>query len=362
MSEKTRTGILEIMPEGHGFLRDLNDNFRANGETAYVSSKLIRQYKLRQGVEITGEVGKPKRPKQSPPLNSITRVFDMKPQEYGGVEDIKDRTSIDPEDPLIMDQGPKDRIGKLMDLVTPMGKGQRGMIISPPKAGKTTILKHIAKSVLKKYPDIHVYVLLIDERPEEVTDFKRALNGVPVFHSSSDRDTDEHLRIASLTMNMAARRCEVGQDVLVLIDSLTRMGRAFNKDTNSGGKTLSGGLAAGALELPRRFFGSARNIEDGGSLTIMATILVETNSRMDEVIFQEFKGTGNLDLVLSRECAERRLFPAINIRESGTRKEEKVLDEARLNAVNLMRRRTAGMKAPEALQHVMENLRALTER
>jgi transcription termination factor Rho len=237
-----------------------------------------------------------------------------------------------------------------------MGKGQRGLIVSPPKAGKTTILKHIAKAVHQNNPEVKILILLIDERPEEVTDFQRALEGVEVFYSSADQDMESHLRITSLTMNMAIREVEFGKDILILIDSLTRMGRAFNKNSYSAGKTLSGGLSVNALELPRQYFGAARNIENGGSLTIMATILVDTGSRMDEVIFQEFKGTGNLELVLSRECAERRLYPAINIRQSGTRKEHKILNEDDLEKSNYLRRRTADMKAWDALEYILNDI------
>jgi transcription termination factor Rho len=318
---------------------------------------LIRQHGLREGLLISAELGNSSKPGQSAPLSKIISCNSLPFEKYASITDIKSLTSIDAEEQLKMTRGERDYTGRLIDLLTPIGKGQRGMIISPPKAGKTTILKHIAKAVLENHPEVKVMMLLVDERPEEVTDFRRDLPGAEVFYSSADQDVENHLRITTLTMNMATRRMEFGEDVLVLIDSLTRMGRAFNKDADSGGKTLSGGLAANALELPRRFFGAARNIEHGGSLTIMATILVETGSRMDEVIFQEFKGTGNLDLVLCRECAERRLFPAINIRESGTRKEHKILSPEALKESTYLRRKMAEMKAPEALELVLEALR-----
>lgn len=356
MANQNCEGILEILPEGSGFLRNSANNFRPGADDAYVPAHLIRKFSLREGVHLSGKTGKPPRPGQRPPLAKIDTVNGLTPAQYGKIPEMKAFTSIDPESRMIMTRDDKDLTGRFIDLFTPIGKGQRGMIISPPKAGKTTILKHIAKAVLQNHPEVRVMVLLIDERPEEVTDFRRDLPGAEVFHSSSDMDVENHLRITALTMNMATRRMECGADVLVLIDSLTRMGRAFNKDSDSGGKTLSGGLSTNALELPRRFFGAARNLEHGGSLTIMATILVDTGSRMDEVIFQEFKGTGNLDLALSRECADRRLYPAINIRESGTRKEHKLLSEEMLDQSNLLRRKTAGMNPPEALQYLLEHL------
>ncbi|MEJ2633823.1 MAG: transcription termination factor Rho [Calditrichia bacterium] len=350
MKSKNRKGILEILPEGYGFLRDEKHNFQIKNGDAYVPAEIIRRYKLREGLHIVAEVGTPQARGKSAPVTNVLKCNGVTPEEYLKIPDIKSGISIDPEEQLVMTMEPRDYTGRAMDLFTPVGKGQRGMIISPPKAGKTTILKHIAKAVCKNDPEVEVVVLLIDERPEEVTDFQRDLPGALVFHSSADQDVDNHLRMTYLTMNMAMRRVEFGRDVLILIDSLTRMGRAFNKDTTSGGKTLSGGLAANALDLPRRFFGAARNLENGGSLSIMASILIDTGSRMDEVIFQEFKGTGNLDLVLSRECAERRLFPAINIRH-------KILSPEDLDDASFLRRKTAGMKPPEALEFVLEYFR-----
>lgn len=355
MATKTVEGILEILPEGFGFLRDPLQNFRITPSDIYVPKKLIQKYGLKEGLKISGQVNKSEG-KKSNALNSVNNCNGYPLKKYEKLPHLKSGVSIDPEEPLKLTTGPDDRIGKLLDRVTPVGKGQRGLIVSPPKAGKTTILKHIATAVHQNNPEVRVIALLIDERPEEVTDFQRSLEGVEVFYSSADQDVASHLRITSLTMNMAIREVEFGNDVIILIDSLTRMGRAFNKESYSGGKTLSGGLAVNALEIPRQFFGAARNIENGGSLTIMATILVETGSRMDEVIFQEFKGTGNLELVLSRECAERRLYPAISIRESGTRKEHKILNEDELDASNLLRRKTASLKPWDALQMVLENM------
>jgi len=350
-----RTGILEVSSKGFGFLRNPEPNFAPQNDDLFVSPKLIRDFKLREGNEITGEAGRNKGKGQSLPLVSIAEINQLKPKEYLGTRTRG--VSIDPHEQLLICQGPRDTIGRAIDLITPIGKGTRGMIISPPKAGKTTILKHIAKSVLKHNPEVQVIILLIDERPEEVTDFRREVEGAKVYYSSIDQTVESHVRTARLTMNMAFRKMELGHDVLVLIDSLTRLGRAFNKDTDSYGKTLSGGLGANALDLPRKFFGAARNIEDGGSLTIVASILVDTGSRMDEVIFQEFKGTGNMDLVLSRECAERRMFPAIDINDSGTRKEEKIMSDEDIQAATKLRRTVAGYSPPDALEVVMTQLR-----
>ncbi len=356
MKNKLREGILEILPEGYGFLRDKRKNFRVKKNDTYVATEIIKRLQLREGLHIRGEV------EISPQNGARLLVTDamtcngIPAEEYKKVPEIKAGTSIDPEERLLMTRSPNDLAGRLMDLLTPVGKGQRGMIISPPKAGKTTILKHIAEAVHGNNPEVKVYVLLIDERPEEVTDFQRHVPGVTVFHSSADEPVENHIRMTELTMNMAIRQVEFGKDVLVLIDSLTRMGRAFNKETESGGKTLSGGLGANALELPRRFFGAARNLENGGSLTIMASILIETGSRMDEVIFQEFKGTGNLELVLSRECAERRMYPAINLKESGTRKEHKLFSLDEMDESSFVRRKTADLKTPDALQFAMRYL------
>lgn len=361
MSGEQRDGILEVMPSGYGFLRDPQRNFQPQPHDAYLSAKLIQQHNLRPGVFLKVQVANGRGGKKSDPVRRILECNGLPLNKYAEVQDIKQQVSIDPEEKLTMRLTEKDLTGRAIDLFTPIGKGQRGLIISPPKAGKTTILKHIAKAVRQNHPDIEVMVLLIDERPEEITDFQRGLPGTLVLHSSADRDPENHLRITQMTMNMATRKAESGHDVLILIDSLTRMGRSYNLETNSRGRTLSGGLGANALELPRRFFGAARNIEHGGSLTIMASILVDTGSRMDEVIFQEFKGTGNLDLLLSRECAERRLYPAINIRESGTRKDHKLMDEETLDRSHRIRRAAAPMNPPEALEFVLNQLRANPE-
>ncbi len=254
---------------------------------------------------------------------------------------LQEQVSINPFERYTLEQDEDDLTGKALDLIAPIGMGQRGLIIAPPKSGKTTILRHMANSVVSNHPDAKVFVLLVDERPEEVTDFQRGLKDAHVLYSSADQQIGQHMRMTRLAMHTAIRCAEIGQNAVVFIDSLTRMTRAFNNDTDSYGKTLSGGLGANAMEFPRKIFGAARKLENGGSLTIIATILVETGSRMDDVIFQEFKGTGNMDLYLSRECAEQRIWPAININKSGTRKEDLLMDKEEYDRIVEMRRRVA---------------------
>ncbi|MEJ2048790.1 MAG: transcription termination factor Rho [Calditrichota bacterium] len=356
-SKRLYKGILEITPAEYGFLRNEESNFKENKEDPYLSSDFLRENGLREGLEIEAEIIPSERPNRNFEVSKVLTCNGLPFEEYPRIANIKDGISIDPNERLRMTLSPKDLTGRMMDILTPIGKGQRGMIISPPKAGKKTLLKHIARAVHQNNPEVKIFILLVDERPEEVTDFQRDLEGVKVFHSSADQDVDQHLRITFLAMNRAIRCTEFGDDVLVLIDSLTRMGRAFNKDADSGSKTLSGGLAANALELPRRFFGAARKIEDGGSLTIMATILVETNSKMDTVIFHEFKGTGNLELTLCRECADQRMFPAINVIESGTRKEQILFSRRERKESQYLRRKTADLNTTDALNFVFKHFR-----
>lgn len=348
-------GYLEIFPKGFGFLRDVDNNFRPATTDIFVPHQIIRSHALREGLFIEGIIKQNlKQNKKKAQLNKITRINESKADGYRNILDLKNLTSINPNERIQMTLGTKDRLGKLLDMLVPLGKGQRGLIISPPKAGKTTILKHIAKAIEKNHPEIELFVLLVDERPEEVTDFRRALKKGYVLSSSADESVVNHLRMTRLAMNSAIRMVEFGKDVAILIDSLTRMGRAFNKETQSHGRTLSGGLAANALDLPRQFFGAARKVEGGGSLTIMSTILVETGSLMDEVIYQEFKGTGNLDLVLSKACAEQRVYPAININESGTRKEELLLNDNEYRNTAKIRRLLSQFKEVEAMQYLVQ--------
>ena len=347
-------GHLEILDQGYGFLRDIERNFDPQPTDTFVPAHLIQKMDLYEGIYIEGQGVRGNAKFENLKLSRIKTINAISTQEYSRLASLNERISINPNQRLILTQSPADTMGRALDMIVPMGKGQRGLIISPPKAGKTTILKHIARSVLDNHPETNVFVLLVDERPEEVTDFRRDLPGAHVLSSSSDQSVAQHLRITKLTMNTVIRTAEIHRDTVVFIDSLTRLARAFNTETESYGKTLTGGLGANAMEIPRRVFGAARNLEDGGSLTIMATILVDTGSRMDDIIFQEFKGTGNLDLRLSRECAENRVWPAINIRESGTRKEHLLMSADELAEIINVRRAVAHLDEVSAMSALLD--------
>ena len=351
------SGHLEILPKKFGFLRSIHNNFRPSQEDIFVPGPLIHQFSLQEGMFIEGTA---EETNEKPKLDKIKKINGLSVSKANKIINLRQLVSINPEDHLNICLGPDDRLGKIINFVTPIGRGQRGLIIAPPKTGKTTIIKHAAKAAEESSSNIKVYCILIDERPEEVTDFRRSLGEDSiVLWSSADESTESHLRMTRLAMHSAMREAEFGNDVFIVIDSLTRMARAFNKDTENYGRTLSGGLAANALELPRRFFGAARNIESGGSLSILATILIDTGSVMDEVIFREFQGTGNLDLYLSRVCAEQRIFPAINIGKSGTRKEELILSEEEYKKVIKIRRILAEMNETEAMIYLNEHWREL---
>ena len=352
----TVSGHLEILEKGFGFLRSIDNNFSQSSTDTFVPGELISRADLPEGVFIEGTAvpgdGKNKNMK----LETIEKINHVPAGKYAKVEAIQNKTSINPTKRFVLTRTPKDLMGKTLDMITPIGRGQRGLIISPPKAGKTTILQHMANAISNGYDDAKVFVLLVDERPEEVTDFKRNVENAKVLSSSSDQSIAEHLRMTRLTINTAVRWTEMGHDAVVFIDSLTRLSRAFNTDTDSRGKIMTGGLGANALAIPRQIFGSARNLEEGGSLTIIATILVETGSRMDDIIYQEFKGTGNMDLFLSRACAERRLWPAIHINNSGTRKEELLLEKEEYKQSIEIRRALSSMDETTALAHLLEHL------
>jgi transcription termination factor Rho len=343
------SGYLEIMDKGFGFLREIDDNFQPRPENPYVPNSLIRKLNLREGSFIQG-LGEKKDPRNlNLALIRVEAVNGLPYDEFSVIPMLQDQVSINPYERLILTQNDDDTVGKALDVIVPIGMGQRGLIIAPPKSGKTFILSHMANSVVTNHPDTHVFILLVDERPEEVTDFQRGLVDAHVLYSSADQQIGQHMRMTRLAMHTAIRCAEIGQDAVVFIDSLTRMTRAFNADTDSFGKTLSGGLGANAMEFPRKIFGAARKLENGGSLTIIATILVDTGSRMDDVIFQEFKGTGNMDLFLSRECAERRIWPAININQSGTRKEDLLMDQAAYEKIVEIRRKVAPLDEISAM-------------
>ncbi len=349
-------GHLEILDKGFGFLRDIDNNYQAGPTDTFVPAFIISKFGLREGafVDGTGEPGNPGN--QNLKLATVERVNSLTAIEFARTETMHTMTSINPQQRLRIAQGPKDLTGQALDLIVPIGRGQRGLIISPPKSGKTSLIRHMATSVSMNDPEMDVFILLVNERPEEVTDFRRGLKDAHVLYSSSDQSIAQHMRMTRLAVHTAMRCAETGRDTVLFIDSLTRMTRAFNAETESYGRTLSGGLGANAMEIPRKIFGAARNIEEGGSLTIIATILVETGSRMDDIIYQEFKGTGNLDLVLSRECAERRIFPAIDISQSGTRKEELLLNKDELKMVVDIRRALSKKGTSEAMADLLEYL------
>ncbi len=349
-------GHLEILDKGFGFLRNIENNFQPSPEDTSVPLSLIRNAGLAEGVFIEGRVVKGDAKGKNLKLASIDKISGVPGDDFSHIAPLQDQVSIHPNERLTLTQSPKDLMGMALDMLVPIGKGQRGMIVSPPKSGKTTILKHMAASISANHPDTNIFVLLVDERPEEVTDFRRGLQDVDVIYSSADQSLENHMRQTRMAINTAMRCAETGRDAVVFIDSLTRMARAFNTATNSHGRTLTGGLGANAMEIPRKIFGAARNIEDGGSLTILATILVDTGSRMDDIIFQEFKGTGNMDLVLSRECAEERIYPAININQSGTRNDQLLQDKAEYNDATDARRACSQMDETAAMSSLIDHL------
>lgn len=349
--ESIKTGILEITDKGYGFLRNPDSNFEAGTEDIYISAKLISDNYLREGCFVSGETGEARQSSQNPPLAKIHTVNGIEANDFRDVWNITERTPMSPTEAYKIETGPEDFIGRAIDIFSPIGKGQRGLIVAPPKAGKTTILKHIAKSIATNHPDTKVFAVLIDERPEEVTDFRRS-TGATVYSSNLDERPEKHIRIAKLAFSVAKLQAEMGNDVVVLIDSLTRMTRAFNLRTQGRGKTLSGGIDAEALSIPKKFFGAARNFKGKGSLSVVASILIDTESKMDEVIFQEYKGTGNMELVLDRAIAERGIYPAISILESGTRKEEMILGSD-LEAVTSIRRKLSQYRDVEALAEIL---------
>ncbi len=352
---KPLKGHLEILDRGFGFLRSIENNFSQGANDTFVPEALIKRLHLPEGGYIEGH-GK-KRDARSPnaQLHSVESINQIPLGSFSKFKSLQSQTSINPVEQLIMTQSADDFTGRTIDMFTPIGRGQRGLIISPPKSGKTTILKHMAASIMANHPDVDVFILLVDERPEEVTDFKRGLKGAHVLFSSADQSIDTHMRMTRLALHTAIHCAETGRDSVVLIDSLTRMSRAFNTKTRSHGRTMTGGLGAGALAIPRKIFGAARNVENGGSLTIIATILVETGSRMDDIIYQEFKGTGNTDIVLSRKCAEKRIWPAMNLNASGTRKEELLLDDETYQSATRIRGVLAPMDEAAAMSTILDH-------
>ncbi|MEA1919416.1 MAG: transcription termination factor Rho [Campylobacterota bacterium] len=330
------TGILEIMQDGYGFLRAIDQSFSDSMHDAYVSSTQIKRFALRNGDTVTGQVRPPKDQERYYALLKIEAINYLPPEESKKRPLFENLTPLYALDQLVLEYKPANLTGRMMDLFSPIGKGQRGLIVAPPRSGKTELLKEIAHGISANHAEAELMVLLVDERPEEVTDMERSVKG-EVYSSTFDMPAKNHVKVAEMVIERAKRRVEVGKDVVILLDSITRLARAYNTVTPSSGKVLSGGVDANALHKPKRFFGAARNIENGGSLTIIATALVDTGSRMDEVIFEEFKGTGNSEVVLSRKIADRRIFPAIDILKSGTRKEELLIGPEILQKVFILR-------------------------
>src|SRR3954465_9306574 len=353
-------GVLEILPDGYGFLRSPDYNYLPGPDDIYVSPSQIRKFDLKTGDSISGNVRPPHEGEKYFALVKIEAINFESPEETRNKILFDNLTPLYPEERIRMETVHENTSGRVMDLLTPIGKGQRGLIVAPPRTGKTVLLQHIAAAVATNHPEMHLIMLLIDERPGEVTDIRRTVKG-EVIASSSDRDTASHVRTAELVMERAKRLAEQGKEVFVLLDSLTGLARAYNKGSNSG-RTMSGGMDIRALDVPKRLFGSARCFEEGGSLTVIGTALIDTGSRMDELIFQEFKGTGNLEVVLDRRLAARRRWaaaggvPAIDIQQSGTRKEELLLDPETLSRVTLLRRSLSELKPTEAMESLVRQL------
>jgi transcription termination factor Rho len=352
-------GVLDILQEGYGFLRSSNDSYVSGPDDIYVSPNQIRRFNLSTGDVVTGKIRAPKKGEKYFALVKVSEVNEDKPENVRNRIPFSSLTPLHPNERLKLELGnggTEDITARVIDLVAPFGKGQRGLIVSPPKAGKTMIMQNIASSISINHPDCELIVLLIDERPEEVTEMERTVRG-EVISSTFDEPAKRHVQVAEIVIAKAKRRAEQGKNVIILLDSITRLARAYNTVAPSSGKVLTGGVDANALQRPKRFFGAARNIENGGSVTIIATALVDTGSKMDEVIYQEFKGTGNMELHLERRLSEKRIFPAININASGTRREELITEEQELQKMWILRKILHPMDTVEAAEFLIERLR-----
>jgi transcription termination factor Rho len=347
-------GLLEMHPNGYGFLRSPTNNYSRERTDPFVPGTMIEKYRLRQGVMIRGMVQQPRR-QQGPRLREILDVDGMPPDDYLNVKTFDSLTAINPEVWYRLETGTEPLTTRVMDLLTPLGRGQRALIVAPPRTGKTILLQHISNGISTNYPEVKLIVLLVDERPEEVTDMRRNVNG-EVVASSLDMDVESHVRISQLIVERCKRLAEMGRDVFLLMDSITRLARAFNKWVGNTGRTMSGGVDIKAMDVPKKLFATARAFEEGGSLTIVGTALIDTGSRMDELIFQEFKGTGNMELVLDRKLADRRVWPAMDITQSGTRREELLHDPATLHSVTMLRRTLTSMNPVEAMEQLVRQL------
>ena len=353
-SGKVADGILEVMPDGYGFIRC--ENYLPGDNDVYVSPSQIKRFNLKTGDILKGKIRVKTQNEKFGALLMLERINGELPSEAMKRRNFEDLTPIFPDERLSLETDGKNVAMRIFDLVSPIGKGQRGMIVSPPKAGKTTLLKGVASSILKNNPEVYILILLIDERPEEVTDMKESITGekVEVIYSTFDELPDHHKRVSEMVIERAKRLVEHGKDVVILLDSITRLARAYNLLVPPSGRTLSGGLDPAALHMPKRFFGAARNIREGGSLTILATALVDTGSKMDDVVYEEFKGTGNMELILDRKLQEKRIFPAIDIAKSGTRREDLLLSPEELDAVFIVRKATGGLRADEATEKILD--------
>ncbi len=348
------SGVLEMHPNGYGFLRNPATNFTRERTDPFVPGTMIEKFRLREGVLLSGMVQRQRRG-QGPRLKELLDVDGMAPEEYTKVKSFDDLTPINPEEWFQLETGQQPITTRVMDLLTPLGKGQRALIVAPPRTGKTIMIQQISNAITTNYPDVVMIVLLVDERPEEVTDMQRIIKG-EVFASSLDRDVESHVRLSQLTVERCKRLTEMGRDVFLLLDSITRLARAFNKWVGNTGRTMSGGVDIKAMDIPKKLFATARAFEEGGSLTVVGTALIDTGSRMDDLIFQEFKGTGNMELVLDRKLADRRVWPAIDIEQSGTRREEKLLPPQTLHAATMLRRTLSTMHHVDAMEQLTTKL------
>jgi transcription termination factor Rho len=347
-------GLIEVSGKGFGFLRDPKRNYVQSPQDIFVTPEVVRKHALRDGLWIKGEI---RRGSRGPQLFKLTEINGENPDRYRNLPVFEELTSLNPTKRIRLETVPDRYTTRVMDLMTPVGKGQRGLIVAPPRTGKTTLLQHIADAVVRNHPEVSLIILLVDERPEEVTEIRRTVPKADIMASSNDSDIKSHTRIAQLAIERAKRLVEAGRDVFVLMDSLTRVGRAFNNAMSGSGRTMSGGMDARAMEIPRKLFAAARNTEEAGSLTIMATALIETGSKMDELIFQEFKGTGNMEMVLDRQISDQRVYPAIDIFKSGTRREELLIPPNDLEKINTIRRGLAGHRPVEAIERLLSFLR-----
>jgi len=346
-------GILEVLPDGYGFLR--GNNYLSTSEDVYVSPVQIKRFRLSTGDKIKGIARFPKEGGKFPALIFVGHINDGTPEEALSRKSFDELTPIHPKERLRLETVPNELAMRMIDLISPVGKGQRGMIVAPPKVGKTTLLKKIANSITKNNPEVQLIVLLIDERPEEVTEMKRSIKG-DVIYSTFDEQPEHHVKVAEMVIERAKRLTTQNKDVVVLLDSITRLARAYNLVIPSSGRTLSGGFDPSALHKPKRFFGAARNTEDAGSLTVLGTALVETGSRMDEVIFEEFKGTGNMEVFLDRSLSEKRIFPAIDINKSGTRRDELLLSKKEYDTVNTIRKSLSGLSTADFTERLLNQI------